>query len=1405
MGDDHDPRIASGDDSSTPKVALTAAQRAKLAAKLGVKTRPSAQQPIVRRPDGLDVVPLSHPQELLWLLDQVSGGGWAYNAPEAVRFVGPIDLDALHQAYDALVAHNEILRTTYQLNERDEPMQVIGPPGPAEYQVVDLSELDPTSADARLQLLLRDAAERPFDLAVDPIMRVLVVRLSPLEHVVLSVLHHIAIDGWSRAPFWQQLGELYRRAQSGATLRLDPQPIEYADFALWQRERLEGGLQDAQLAFWRRELEGAPASLDLPTDRARPPVQSFQGAHIHRKFSPDLLQAIRDVGQREGCTLFMTATALFAVFLHKLSGQDDIVIGTPIANRNRTDLESIIGYFANTIALRTPLHGDPTFQEVLTTVRTRAIAALTHQEVPFGKVVIEVSPDRDLSRTPIFQALLVVHTEQAADRVLGEATGERLAFERRWSKFDITLAMGEHSDGLAVGFEYATDLFDTATVERMATQFEQLTRRAVEHPDLRISELVLQSRRDERDMLRLAEGPQSKGYPACLHELFEHSVAAAPEKVAIEFEDRSLTYRELNAVANALAAELVDVGVGPDVPVGICAPRGIEMIVGLIATLKAGGACLPLDPDYPIDRLAHMLADSEASVLISVSATSPHLSHLNIANEIVVDHAWPRLVSAAPDTPPLPITVTEAHLAYLVYTSGSTGKPKGVMLTHRGLVNHARAAIDLYGLNADDRVLQFCSTSFDISIEEIFPTLAAGATIVVRTESMPLGGIGLCDWLRQRAITVLDLPTAFWHEWVGDLQSLAVRPHDALRVVIVGGETANASTFAAWLSIVGDRVRWFNTYGPSEASVIATAYEASRHWDQDSGRELSIGWPINNSVVHILDSARRPAPIGVRGEIYLGGPGVARGYLNQPELTADRFVADPFNLDSGRNLYRTGDIGRRLPDGSIDFVGRADQQIKIRGFRIEPGEIETVLGEHSEVAEVVVVAIDDPTKGKVLVAYATRSSAPAAQDNFGATDDIEHEIRRFGEARLPTYMIPSAVIILDQLPRTPNGKIDTRALPKPQLFTSGSAATVPPRDDIERQLASMWCDVLGIDSVGIFESFFDVGGHSLLAVRLFAQIERRFGERLPLASLIQNQTIAQLSELLRNDRVVEFETLIALQPTGSGTPIFLVHGPVGEGIIYLDLVRRLGGDQPAYAFQDRGLDRTRAQFSSIPAMARSYVDELQSVQPHGPYVVGGFCMGGVVAFEMAHQLRLRGEEIATVLLIDAAPLGHLAGGEVYTTKGRIRTHLSEFIEFKGKQRWLHVWETSRNVGDRLTRAYWWKFVKARYLDKGKPLPKILHDVEAVNWRIGTDYVVPEFHGRVALLRKSNGAESFHERFRREKWEGLVGETFKVYDIDSPAVSHTTLLKEPHVRLLADAVRDALDDALARDVADTPIS
>lgn len=1366
---------------------LTPEQRAAAARELARRRRAAAptSEPIPRRTSG-ELAVLSFSQELLWLLDQVGEGGWAYNAPETVRLRGTLDRVALQQALDAVVARNEILRTTYELGDDGVPRQRIHPPSPVDVVDIDVSDIE--DADERLAQAdgaVQVASERPFDLAHDPQLRAVVVRIRPDDHLLLIVVHHIAIDGSSRAPLWRQISTGYNQLVRGATeVDLGPETVQYADFAEWQRRTVADTIE-RDLAYWREQLAGAPQLLDLPTDRPRPPIQSFRGAHDHLTLPPTVLGKLKDQARQHGATLFMATLAAIATFLHRVSGQDDVIVGTPVANRNHVDLTDMLGYFANTLALRTRFDDDPSFATVLDRVRTAVVDGFRHQEAPFGMVVNDVAPDRDPSRLPIFQVLLVLHTEERALRELDGLEIERHWHERGWSKFDLTFGMGEHPEGLHCSLEYSTDLWDADSIARLHRQFATLVTGAVADPDRPVSQLHLLDERERTTVVTTWNAPRVERPDVGLHQLVEEQAARSPDAVAIEHDGVALTYSQLLARAAVIEAALARAMVERAEPVGIATGRAPDLVAGLLAVLRHGAVCLPLDPDYPADRLNHMLHDSGARVVL---ASRAHSAVVPAGTTCIDLTALAGLGDSNAVDTGSPVRAHGVDPAYLIYTSGSTGLPKGVLLPHRGLVNHAVGASDVYAITAADRVLQLCSPSFDISVEEIFPTLARGGTVVIAGSTMPFGGRGFGDWLEANRVTFVNVPTAFWHEWVRDLETGGYPLPATVRAVVVGGEKANAAAYATWCRIARRDIRWFNTYGPTEASVIATVFEPAREgFGCGTGRDLPIGRPIPNCPVYVLDRAGAPVPIGGRGELHIGGAGVALGYVNEPELTAQKFVPNTVDGTGGR-LYRTGDVARWLPDGTLAFVGRVDHQVKIRGFRVEPAEVASAIARHPAVAEVAVVARHDGADASArLVGYVTcvdRIDAPTAK-----------ELRRFTAGILPAYMTPSTIVVLDALPRTPNGKVDTDALPAPpvddELTVGGD-----PRDPVEQSLLTLWRKVLDRDDIGVFDDFFDAGGHSLLAVRMFGGIERDFGRRLPLAALITAPTVAQLAEVLRDETPLESRQLVTLREGTNDIPIFFVHGPMGEAIIYLELARRLAGDHPVHAFQDRGLDRSHAQYPSIVAMAATYVEEVRRRQSTGPFVLGGFCMGGVVAYEMANQLRERGERVAVVLLIDAAPLGHLAGGRVYTTRGRIKTHLQEFASRRGRDRVDHVWETTTNVFDRVMRPTWWRFVKTRYLDHGRPLPRFFHDVEAVNWRLATDYIAPAYTGRVALLRELHGPEPAADRYRREMWASLVeGGEFSVHDIESDAVTHMTLLKEPHVRLLAREMDAAIAAAL----------
>ena len=1360
---------------------LSPAQRAllfkRLAEQRGAVEDQRGSERIPRR--GTDgPAPLSASQELLWLLDQIGGSGQAYNAPEAMRLRGPLDVDALAAAFTAVVTANHVLRTVFRVVD-GEPMQVVLAAAPVELLIEDLGHVPEHRREDVARDLAQRAAEEPLDLAESP-MRVHLLRLGPDEHVLLTLIHHIAVDGSSRRPFWDQLGAAYAMALAGEPVVLPEPELQYADFATWQRAQLDDGVLRQELDHWVARLADAPQLLELPTDRPRPPVQSYDGAHLGHWIGADHHAALRKLAQDEGATLFPAVIALLAAFLSKYSGQDDIVIGTPVAARNRVELERMIGYFANTLALRIDVTGDPTFREILRRSRQAVIEGLANQEAPFAKVVQEVSPVRDLSRPPLFQVLAVLHSEARAEPSLTGLSIERFLHERAWSKFDITFGMAEHPDGLHVGWEFSTDLFDEKTIERMQRHLEHLVDVLLDDPDRPLSELHLLDDAERALLVEEWNGPRTAAAPVSgLHELFERSAAANPDAPALFHDGTVVSYGELDALADTVAQRLMEAGVGRGDAVGILAERSPLLIAALLGVLKAGGVCLPLDPEYPAERIAAMLEAASTPVVLSTTGVQ---AFVPAAFEVVL---LDKIEGEGSEAVRSNVAVTPGDPAYLVFTSGSTGRPKGVELTHGGLVNHALAAIDLYGLTAADRVLQFCSVSFDISIEEIFPTLAAGGAIVLRDDTLPIGGDAMSTWLADRGVTVMDLPTAFWHEWVRDVADNDRPLPSSLRLVIVGGEKASTAVFASWRAVAGD-VRWLNTYGPSETSVIATTFEPPADWDVADGRDIPIGRPIANCRVYVLDAAMQPAPIGVPGELYIGGAGVARGYLGQPDATAEKFVDVPFASEPGARMYRTGDRARWLPDGTIEFAGRVDHQVKIRGFRVEPGEVETVIGGHPHVAECIVNVRDEGARGRSLVAYVV----PRVGSEVG--DALVDAVLAHVRDRLPAYLVPSAVVVLDELPLTVNGKVDTARLPAPADRGGSLGGSAAPQDEVERKLQRIWCEALGLTDIGVNESFFDVGGHSLLAVRVFAAIERELGVNLPLSALMRAQRITDLAALIRDGRSVErvWQALVPMRPLEgrSAPPLFCIHGPSGQVLIYRDLAEAIGDEQPVYALQDPGIDRSIKHAETIEEMAATYIEEIRSVWPDGPYLLLGFCMGGVTAYEIGRQLVAEGADVPFIGLIDSSPFGHLGGRR--SPAARALRVIRELGRAKGRDRAEFLQEKARNGYYRLDAR-----IRRRLANGEQELPEFLRLMEHVNMAIARRYVTPVFEHPVTFFRIRPRVEDASQREKRLVWQRQTGGRSTTVNIDAPTARHTTLMRAPNVSGLVDAVQRAIATAL----------
>jgi len=1054
--------------------------------------------------------PLSFAQQRFWFLDQLAPGAHVNNLFRALRLSGRLDTGALGQTIAEIVRRHPALRTTFPA-EHGEPRQEVAPAevaAGAALASLDLSGLPGAEREARVAALAMEEARRPFDLARGPLYRATLLRLAPVEHVLLVSLHHIVADGRSLGLFFQELGAIYGAFAAGAPSPLPEPALGYGEFARWQRERLQGAALAKELAFWRQRLEGAPPVLELPTDRPHRAAASSAGALAPLALPEPVTALLRELARREGATPFMVLLALFDALLLRYAGQRDFVVGLPVANRNRTELERVIGCFASTLLLRLELPPRLSFRALLAQTRAESLALFAHSDLPFEKLVEELQPERNLAHNPLFQVMFALQTAAVSGLGLPGLTLTPLPVERGLAKLDLTLELFERTTDVAGYFEYSTELFDASTVARMAVHFANLTRAALAAPDLPLEALDLLAPH-ERHAALVEWNPRAEPEAPPIPGLIAAQARRTPDAPAVLFGDERLTYRELDQTANRLARRLRARGVGPDTLVGVCFERSLAMPVALLAVLKAGGAWVPLDPAYPAERLALIVADTAMPVLLTEERLVAGLPAS--AAEVVTVDVLDLLLSSedASDLAGPAWAIHPESLAYVIYTSGSTGKPKGVGVPHHALANHATACAEHYGLGAADRVLQFTSISFDITSEEIFPTWITGGAVVPRPPGLFPSFSELALLIERYGLTMVNLPTAYWNEWAGELHRTGTVPPPTLRLVAVGTEQAQPERLAEWLQVVGERVRWCNAYASTEATVTALIHEPGPGSLEraHAGHRVPVGAPIRNCRAYILDAAMQPCPIGVPGDVHIGGPNVSRGYLNLPARTAASFLPDPFAEDAGygggARFYKQGDRGRYLPDGQVECMGRSDDLVKIRGFRIEPGEIETVLAQHPAVADCVVLVRDDPG-GRRLVAYV--SAAP------GQPVTVD-ELRSHLKETLPEYMVPAALVLLDELPLTLNGKVDRRALARiePPEDPAASGAGSDLGSPVEDIVAGIWAELLRRDRVGSAQNFFDLGGHSLLATQVISRLREALGVELPLRTLFERPTVSGLA------------------------------------------------------------------------------------------------------------------------------------------------------------------------------------------------------------------------------------------------------------------------------------------------------
>jgi amino acid adenylation domain-containing protein len=1107
---------------------------------------------------------------------------------------------------------------------------------------------------------------------------------------------------------------------------------------------------ESRSSYWRRYLSGAPV-LTFPTSKPRPAAPTGEFAAQSREIGTNLVAGLRRISQNEGVPFSLVLLTAFQVLLLRYTSQEDLVVGCALADVG-SERDGTLASGQAAFPLRVDLSDDPTFRDLLSRTYATMIEAIEQGSASLAEWVEEVTSDLGVE-APTFQlsiSYMQSHSrqEQNPARIPSEFTFPDVPV-------DLHLAIDDDDEDLAVRLLYAEELFDAADIDRTLHNLETLMGAIAQDPDQRVSRLPLLTEQERRQIVvewnqNIQEYPRDK----CLHELIEAQTEHAPGNLALVLGNKQLTYREFNERANQLAHYLRSCGVGSGVMVGIRLDPTFDFAVALIAVLKSGGACLPLDPKYPQERLRYMLNDAQVRVLITQNGMAN--SEVPDSCQTLILSELAQALSRQPRTN-VESRATPSDIAYVLYTSGSTGKPRGVLLPHAGLVNYTTSAAKMFGIGPSDRMMQFCSISFDIAIEEMYTTWLSGATLVLRTEEMSLAVPEFLAWVEQQKITILDLPTAYWHEWVHHFSELKEPVPPSVRLVIVGGEKSSAKSLAIWLKAIRGRTRWINTYGPTEASICVTAFEPSFGDDGAIPENIPVGRPLPNCRVYLLDRQLNPVPVGVPGELHVGGVCVSRGYHNRPEMTAQKFVSDPFSNEPGARMYKTGDMARYLPSGDIEFLGRGDDQIKIRGFRVELGEIEAALAKHPLVGEAAVVAREDAPGDKRLIAYIV----PARNAQPTPT-----ELRHYLQQHLPDYMVPSDCVLLEAMPLTPNGKVDRRGLPAPQ-GVAPSQEMVAASDAFQSQLVGIWEEVLGRKPIGIRDNFFELGGHSLLAARLMHRIGRTLNKTVPLALLFEAPTIEQLAETLRDDAWSRhWSSLVPIQPAGSHTPFFCIHGVGGNVVGFHELGRRMAPDFPFYGLQSQGLDGQHPCHTTIEEMASHYLDEIRSVQPRGPYFLGGFSFGGLVAYEMSQQLLARGEEAGLLVLFDTYP-------------GDLKSVAESLVHLVLTPSWRNwTYDLPKALRKRIKRlSTTWR------------LPQHLKDVRDTNRAASDRYLLRPFEGRATLIRADEQSLRSSED-PHAAWNSLVSNL----DVHSVPGNHYDILVEPQVEHLAKCLKACISEA-----------
>jgi amino acid adenylation domain-containing protein len=1307
--------------------------------------------------------PLSFAQQQIWLHAQLVPGLPIYNEPVTLRRHGTLDVAALGRALSEIVRRHHAWRTTFVPVDGD-PVQVVQPPVPVLIPQVDLSHINESEREAEARRLANEDALRPFDLSEGPLFRFLLVHFSDTDHRLFLTLHHIIFDGYSiYRVFLPELAALYAAFSEDRESPLLELPVQYPDYAAWEREWLSrNGHLSSQLAYWRKHLQGN-SPVQLPLDHRRPAIQSFRGAIHPVALSKEAADGLKWISRREGTTLFMTLLAAFAVLLQRYSSQDDVAIGTVSSGRKRSELEGLLGYFLNPLVLRNDLSGDPTFVELLRRTRNITLDALSNDDAPFTQVVNEVRPSRSLSVNPLFQVLLTLEPPLPETQQEWTVALTQSEADTGITKFDLCLELDDRPTGILGRFKYSTDLFDPETVARMAGHLTTLIESIVANPDQRISTFSLLTAPERQMISRQLSQPHAESAPdVCLHELVTRQCERTPDESSLTCGGRALTYRELDGRSNQLARYLQGLGIGPEVPVGLYFEPSSEMIVGILAVLKAGGVCVPLDPSYPVERLEYVVKDTQLRVFLTQKHLRPQVPAAAGAEIFCLDSDWERAERQSADV--VHSGSKPENLAYLIYTSGSTGKPKGVEVTHRNLVHSTHARALYYGPTAG-RFLLLSSFAFDSSLAGIFGTLSRGGTLVLTSGPLQESLTRLHQIVAQNQVSeLLCVPSLY------ALLLDQARPGDldTVRVVIVAGESCPEELVKRHYKLL-PWATLFNEYGPTEAAVWSTVYKCS---PDRTRRLVPIGRAIPNVQVHVLDPHLNPSPVGVPGELHVGGPGVARGYHNRPEETAKSFIPDPFSPTPSARLYKTGDLVRSLPDGNLEFLRRLDHQVKINGFRIELEEIEALISEFKGVRQVVAAVCAEKDGGSRLIAYVV----PADLDQFHTEN-----LRTFLSQKLPATMIPSEFVRLESLPLMPNGKVNRAALPVPDQSTS-RVRFVEPEGPMESKLVEVWKAILGKTRIGITDNFFDLGGNSLLVAKLLLRIEQRFGKRLSLADIFQEPTIRQLAVMLDGQTTRrQHPAIVPIQPQGTRPPLFWVRG----GPLFRPLANRLGPDQPMLGIH---LPPDEASRLSVPykleEIAAALVTHVREVQPEGPYSLAGLCVNAVIAYEMARQLVAQGHEVALLAMVDGQNPAYYQNfsqesrGQLYFNKAKF--HWNRLRQCKWTELPKFFWNRMEGINLRLS-VLRWRLHHALGL---KVNEEQLRELDTIVHPSSYLYRPKPYPQQAVFFQSTDWPEGRYWNFY-ESWDGLIAGGMTVHKI---AGGHQSMFHENNVDALATLLR-----------------